>query len=662
MNVELNRTRHEPGDGGVDLFGGFLGYTIVIQCKNHIRKIGPQTLRELEGVLTRFNKNTTIGILVTPSVGSFTGNIINRAKSSEYKEILPSLDHQEISDKEVRDLLTYMTKIIKVLRSWCQKVENSIITAENAGSYENYFNRLKSNYGLLVFSIDDKFIVLTARKLFLQWVLVLSTDEINLIDDINPIDLQTQILSSINEVITFSLKISQDFTDPKIWNFLAANALLEIHHYILKDFRKLLREHVEEDYMNSGFKGHIGYQLCSIQENWRWIEIFFNLLKLKTDFKEYHLLFVSCLTILVDIKKLQEIYDVQASFKDETFLQKLTCQIDPNINMISKILNYKHISIIRKALEVLLLTAKSARDTVFQVLGSISEYTRNLFDSFNESLFDQILSEDITEFFYTKYSFSPTEMISDQVTFLFCDRESLKQLTEIYMTAFIKLIDLPLENIGEDNEVYLNNQYYFQTVNEVIILLKELLSSPNIFTSISRLYGGNDGDMIGLILNLMRFFIGSSKFHEVPEEFTEKSFFVNLSSLVTVLVQNSTPHVIFLRFLQDIAFDHSVLLDFLISNETAFLEFIIIYCKYLENNSKSFINVCGKFDEQYQDQGLDIWEKEGSEPFILRFLSMIIQLRKAIQSLMSRQLFPYNAKSLINRLKLVESIFSMESL
>ena len=25
--------RQEPGDGGIDLFGGFLGYTIVIQCK-----------------------------------------------------------------------------------------------------------------------------------------------------------------------------------------------------------------------------------------------------------------------------------------------------------------------------------------------------------------------------------------------------------------------------------------------------------------------------------------------------------------------------------------------------------------------------------------------------------------------------------------------------
>ncbi|CAG8818725.1 17789_t:CDS:2, partial [Racocetra persica] len=28
--IELRRTRHEPGDGGIDLFGG---YTIILQCK-----------------------------------------------------------------------------------------------------------------------------------------------------------------------------------------------------------------------------------------------------------------------------------------------------------------------------------------------------------------------------------------------------------------------------------------------------------------------------------------------------------------------------------------------------------------------------------------------------------------------------------------------------
>ncbi|CAG8767131.1 24233_t:CDS:2, partial [Gigaspora margarita] len=83
----------EPGDGGIDHFGGYRGYTILGQCKNYPEpgSIGPQYLRDLEGVLSRYHKYTTIGILVAPSKASFSKNAINRAKSSEYIIILTGI-------------------------------------------------------------------------------------------------------------------------------------------------------------------------------------------------------------------------------------------------------------------------------------------------------------------------------------------------------------------------------------------------------------------------------------------------------------------------------------------------------------------------------------------------------------------------------------------
>ncbi|CAG8752035.1 9298_t:CDS:2, partial [Gigaspora rosea] len=83
----------EPGDGGIDQFGGYRGYTILGQCKNYPEpgSIGPQYVRDLEGVLSRYHKNTTIGLLVAPSKASFSKNTINRANSSEYIIILTDI-------------------------------------------------------------------------------------------------------------------------------------------------------------------------------------------------------------------------------------------------------------------------------------------------------------------------------------------------------------------------------------------------------------------------------------------------------------------------------------------------------------------------------------------------------------------------------------------
>lgn len=52
------------------------------------------------------------------------------------------------------------------------------------------------------------------------------------------------------------------------------------------------------------------------------------------------------------------------------------------------------------------------------------------------------------------------------------------------------------------------------------------------------------------------------------------------------------PHCHFTLLLRSLSFDHTVLLDFLISNETCFLEYCVLYLKNLRDHWQDFCNAC----------------------------------------------------------------------
>ncbi|KAM8972316.1 protein Lines homolog 1 [Pelodytes ibericus] len=58
------------------------------------------------------------------------------------------------------------------------------------------------------------------------------------------------------------------------------------------------------------------------------------------------------------------------------------------------------------------------------------------------------------------------------------------------------------------------------------------------------------------------------------------------------------PHCIFLYLLKNVAFDASVLLDFLISSETCFLEYFVRYLKLLKDDWAQFCLICSLVDKQ----------------------------------------------------------------
>ncbi|CAB1339039.1 unnamed protein product [Coregonus sp. 'balchen'] len=61
-------------------------------------------------------------------------------------------------------------------------------------------------------------------------------------------------------------------------------------------------------------------------------------------------------------------------------------------------------------------------------------------------------------------------------------------------------------------------------------------------------------------------------------------------------VVGGNPHCHFLFLLRSISFDHSILLDFLISTETCFLEYFVRYLKHLRDDWEGVRTVCQKMD------------------------------------------------------------------
>ncbi|XP_025775714.1 protein Lines homolog 1 isoform X2 [Puma concolor] len=66
------------------------------------------------------------------------------------------------------------------------------------------------------------------------------------------------------------------------------------------------------------------------------------------------------------------------------------------------------------------------------------------------------------------------------------------------------------------------------------------------------------------------------------------------------------PHCVFLFLLKNIGFDASVLLDFLISSETCFLEYFVKYLKLLQKDWTDFFTICKYFDVTKSKDNINI--------------------------------------------------------
>lgn len=102
-------------------------------------------------------------------------------------------------------------------------------------------------------------------------------------------------------------------------------------------------------------------------------------------------------------------------------------------------------------------------------------------------------------------------------------------------------------------------------------------------------------------------------------------------------------------FLQTLSYDHTVLVDYLISESTGAL-----FLQYLMQCTGFFIKP--EFYDQMEHSSLRGTSKTGSLDLVKRTLHCLSQLKAAIERLYRRKLFPYNPSPLLRRLEALEKV------
>ena len=98
-----------------------------------------------------------------------------------------------------------------------------------------------------------------------------------------------------------------------------------------------------------------------------------------------------------------------------------------------------------------------------------------------------------------------------------------------------------------------------------------------------------------------------------------------------------SPHLLFADMSRLLSFDHSVLLDWLSSNETQFLLYYLKYLKYLASDFQAYL--------------ADVKHDCASSVML-----MLHQLSVSVKKLRSKDLFPFEIKPLLKVMHAVETL------
>merc|ERR1719270_2754186 len=101
---------------------------------------------------------------------------------------------------------------------------------------------------------------------------------------------------------------------------------------------------------------------------------------------------------------------------------------------------------------------------------------------------------------------------------------------------------------------------------------------------------------------------------------------------------DTNPSLGFQQLVTIVSRDSSVLLDFLVSNETCFLLYFLRFLKFVSKNWSGFVESC---DSQYEE-----------------IVGVLIDLKTSINRLLSKSLFPYNIAPVYRLLEKVENLHS----
>ncbi|XP_037001817.2 protein Lines homolog 1 [Artibeus jamaicensis] len=166
----------------------------------------------------------------------------------------------------------------------------------------------------------------------------------------------------------------------------------------------------------------------------------------------------------------------------------------------------------------------------------------------------------------------------------------------------IKSLEIKFQNCASAKEMKVDLQRF---MSELLAFLKPHLE-PSVWAQhpcewLSRVFIEQDDDMLEAAKASMGIFLKLSREYEAAESPTQEELWHRHTH-----ENGYNPHCIFLFLLKNIGFDSTVLLDFLISSETCFLEYFVRYLKLLLKDWDTFLTICKDFDVMDSNESMSI--------------------------------------------------------
>lgn len=188
---------------------------------------------------------------------------------------------------------------------------------------------------------------------------------------------------------------------------------------------------------------------------------------------------------------------------------------------------------------------------------------------------------------------------------------------------------------GDDSDFYQDMQLIERSIRDVLKKVDTFIKNSLDFhpeTSFSRilvqLFSDQDDYMIESMVCTLDITVGISY---------RNAIFPDLINMLN-------PIHSFIEFLKIVSHDSDVLLDYLVSNETCFLLYLLRFLKYTKRNWPEFISSCGEGSSSRSNELDDT-------------MSVLIRLKMQINRLVSRDLFPYDITPILRLLEVCENFY-----
>jgi len=193
------------------------------------------------------------------------------------------------------------------------------------------------------------------------------------------------------------------------------------------------------------------------------------------------------------------------------------------------------------------------------------------------------------------------------------------------LTAIFGSNDIPQQYLDQSEKV----------LRSFVGDFEDVLTKDNVLESFLELFTDQDDILIDAMNHLL------SVYEALDSESKTAVYFTKKFPVVHFLKEKLFPPKVFADFLEIVHFDHSVLLDFLISDETNFLSCLLNYLHFEIGRLSNSNNLLGSSYEEDSDLAVQM---------------CLQKLRETIQKLQTKNLFPYNIQPLVKRLLQLERL------